>query len=181
MPSEAARQEVSPSEGSVHPENARSRASRNVSTAASAGAPVDAEAMTAKFHRLQRHKMRELVLSLLIWLGAPDLPPPQVFVVAPQELEKISGIGAGAAAVYNCHFRTVFLSAPFDRENVWKRSVLVHELEHHKQCLEGRFRLFPENLRELEGSAYAVQLHYLKKHGVLIDARLEELLTRHGL
>ncbi len=125
--------------------------------------------------------MRELVLSLLIWLGAPDLPPPQVFVVAPEEVEKIAGTGAGAAAVYNCHFRTVFLSAPFDADNVWKRSVLVHELEHHKQCLEGRFRLFPENLRELEGSAYAVQLHYLKKHGVLIDVRLEELLTRHGL
>ncbi len=123
--------------------------------------------------------MRELVLSLLIWLGAPDLPPPEVFVVPAEDVEKLAG--AGAAAAYNCRFHAVFVSKPFDPENVWKRSVLVHELEHHKQCLDGRFRLFPENLRELEGSAYTVQLHYLKKHGVLIDARLEELLTLHGL
>ncbi len=125
--------------------------------------------------------MRELVLSLLIWLGAPDLPSPQVFVVPPEDVEKLASIGAGAAAAYNCHFRAVFLSKPFDPENVWSRSVLVHELEHHKQCLDGRFRLFPENLRELEASAYAAQLRYLKERGVLVDARLEELLALHGL
>lgn len=125
--------------------------------------------------------MRELVLSLLIWLGAPDLPPPEVFVVPPEDVEKLAGTGAGAAAAYNCRFRAVFVSKPFEPENVWNRSVLVHELEHHKQCLDGRFRRFPENLRELEAGAYAAQLHYLKEHGVLIDARLEELLTLHGL
>ena len=95
-------------------------------------------------------------------------------------MAKVAGTRAGAAAAYNCHFRTVFLSKPFDAENVWNRSVLVHELEHHKQCLDGRFDLFPENVRQLEGGAYAAQLRYLKEHGVLIDARLEELLTRHG-
>ena len=125
--------------------------------------------------------MRELVLSLLLWLGVPDLPPPEVFVVPAEDVEKLAGTGAGAAAAYNCRFHAVFVAKPFDPEKVWKRSVLVHELEHHKQCLDGRFRLFPENLRELEAGAYAAQLRYLKEHGVLIDARLEELLTLHGL
>ena len=118
--------------------------------------------------------MKGLVLSLMIWLGTPNLPPPQVSVVSSEEMTKKIGV-VGPTGGYSCLLRNILLLEPFDPDNVWKRSVLVHELEHHRQCLKGDFDRL--SARELERMAYAIQIRYLEENGMKVDEDIKNTLT----
>jgi hypothetical protein len=131
--------------------------------------------------------VKELIAALLVWIGQNseyrNLAAPRYWMELPQEqidsrARADAGHGrAGTLAMYECDSHTLVLRAGFDFERAWERSILLHELVHHVQCLRhGRY----DDLCAAEREAYALQAKFLRAamaHGGVDDAALEQSIA----
>lgn len=118
--------------------------------------------------------MKELILILSLWIYNNDLPhsyvPPTVIWVSEEEIcERLNRFpGCNIEALYNCEFRIIRLGPSVDISTKRGKSSLLHELVHHRQCLEGRLEP-PTNCTDIELEAYTKQQKWLLENGVGIS------------
>lgn len=125
--------------------------------------------------------MKELILTLLLYAAnASGLPmvedTPKVLFrsectiirlaeqrpVSLAECRAMMRKGAYPYAVYDPDRRAVILPKHWSRTNMFDRSILVHELVHYLQDVHGVMTV----CAEIEPPAYAVQMKWLRAHGV---------------
>lgn len=109
----------------------------------------------------------EKIARLWAEIGASNLAPPSVAVVQPAELAAMAKLPLGwNAARYYCQWRKMYISADQAAwgDEDWFSSLLVHELIHHKQCIEGRLTASADNC-SVEVEAYTGQIAWLGKRG----------------
>lgn len=92
-------------------------------------------------------------------VGTPGYPPPSVSAISITEMHKLRG--PGVVATYLCRDRAMYVLREHATDEDWLSGVIVHELTHHKQCLEGR--LIQANICLLEVEAYTAQMAWLRK------------------
>jgi hypothetical protein len=117
--------------------------------------------------------MDALTLIMLGWIVANtgmSLPePPDIKLVPQEELVEIQ-YGPSPPettfqleALYNHHSGTVYLRESWDAEDLFDRSVLLHELVHHVQITN---ELEVPCLAALERQAYELQAQWLEEQGI---------------
>ena len=116
--------------------------------------------------------MKELLLSLILWIGANStlpaegVPPPEVEFLSSEELrtlyiiEDVCDTGE-IRALYDLNNTIIYLLEDWDKSNLIDRSFLLHELVHHLQKEEGyEVRI----IREEE--SYELQFMYLRESAI---------------
>jgi hypothetical protein len=118
--------------------------------------------------------MKELMISLLLWIGANSslsiegVVLPEVEFISSEEMHEMMNIempkdctDAKVKALYYIPKKIIYLQKEWDKNKVMDRSFLLHELIHHLQknnnyeCREKR-----------EEEAYELQFTYLKEHSI---------------
>ncbi len=131
--------------------------------------------------------MKELIAALLVWIGQSSdyrsVAAPRYWMeLTPKEIDSRARADtahgrSGALAMYECDSHTLVLRADFDFGRVWERSILLHELVHHAQCLrKGRY----DDLCAAEREAYALQARFLREAAAAqggADPELRELIA----
>ena len=84
--------------------------------------------------------------------------PPAVEAITAPEMTTMRG--PHVVATYRCNDRRILVLREQASDDDWLSGVIVHELTHHKQCIEGRLR---GNLCPLEVEAYTAQVAWLNK------------------
>lgn len=124
--------------------------------------------------------MKELIASLLLWIGAEtnynvDIVHPEIKMMTQIELEnKFYGKDIEPSgtlhAFYDPEHDAIYLNSAFDRFNAFDKGVLLHELLHYVQDVNGTVGTKFECLRESELEVYPLQKKYLLEvHGVVFD------------
>ena len=116
--------------------------------------------------------MKELLLSLILWIGANSTLPaegvilPEVEFLSSEELrtlyiiEDVCDTGE-IRALYDLNNTIIYLLEDWDKSNLIDRSFLLHELVHHLQKEEGyEVRI----IREEE--SYELQFMYLRESAI---------------
>ena len=116
--------------------------------------------------------MKELLLSLILWIGANStlpvegVPLPEVEFLSSEELhtlyiiEDVCDTGE-IRALYDLNNTIIYLLDDWDKSNLIDRSFLLHELVHHLQKEEGyELRI----IREEE--SYELQFMYLRESAI---------------
>ena len=116
--------------------------------------------------------MKELLLSLILWIGANStlpvegVPPPEVEFLSSEEfrtlyiIEDVCDTGE-IIALYDLNNTIIYLLEDWDKSNLIDRSFLLHELVHHLQKEEGyEVRI----IREEE--SYELQFMYLRESAI---------------
>tara|TARA_R110002020_G_C15980725_1_gene748429 strand:- start:287 stop:703 length:417 start_codon:yes stop_codon:yes gene_type:complete len=116
--------------------------------------------------------MKELLLSLILWIGANStlpvegVPLPEVEFLSSEELhtlyiiEDVCDTGE-IRALYDLNNTIIYLLEDWDKSNLIDRSFLLHELVHHLQKEEGyEVRI----IREEE--SYELQFMYLRESAI---------------
>ena len=106
--------------------------------------------------------MKEIVLSLVVWLGAntgyvKEVSYPTIIVAQQEELREKLGPMYGnnrILGVYTAHNATIFLDTEVDVSTLRGKSTLLHELVHHYQAKSGR--IF-SNPCLFEAEAYSIE------------------------
>lgn len=106
--------------------------------------------------------MKELLLSLMVWMGAnthykDPVALPEVKVVAQAELRAIMGTGYEGnpiLGVYTPHIGTIYLDNGIDIKTDDGKSTVLHELVHHYQARTGTRH---SNPCLFEAEAYSVE------------------------
>jgi hypothetical protein len=114
--------------------------------------------------------MKEILTALMIWLGTNtpfntnvDLPK---VVFLPQNTMEQMFYGDNdyepdqLHGLYNKDIDTIFLADDWDRNDAWDMGVLVHEMVHYLQDMNG-MEFACSN--EMEKMAWPIQQFYLKK------------------
>jgi len=116
--------------------------------------------------------MKELMLSLILWIGANSTLPvegvtlPEIEFISSEELHDLYTIEEACdtveiRALYDLNNTIIYLLDDWDQNNLIDRSFLLHELVHHLQKEEGyEFRI----MREEE--SYEIQFIYLKESAI---------------
>ena len=107
-----------------------------------------------------------------MWIGSEtgydvDIPHPRVVLVDQVQMELLVQNGVLAEtypidqlhAFYNTKTKTIYLRASWRKYNQWDRSVLLHELLHHVQTLNG---VTYQCIQQMEEEAWPLQKKYLK-------------------
>lgn len=116
--------------------------------------------------------MKELMLSLLLWIGANSSLPtervilPQVKFISSEEMSQIFNVNVDCSdttvkALYHIKNKIIYLHEDWDQSNLIDRSFLLHELVHHRQRKEGY-----ECREKKEKEAYELQFKYLRENDV---------------
>lgn len=114
--------------------------------------------------------VRDLVAELETWLDAhTDLPradlPPEAIVLVDTEAEATQGQSAHVddtvRATYDEEEARIYLVRPWYSDRVQDRSVLLHELVHHRQAAAQHWYC-PQ---AMEWDAYLIQESYLEQRG----------------
>tara|TARA_Y100000287_G_scaffold27494_1_gene19246 strand:- start:414 stop:839 length:426 start_codon:yes stop_codon:yes gene_type:complete len=124
--------------------------------------------------------MKELIASLLLWIGAEtnynvDLVHPEIKMMTQIELEhKFYGHDKTPSgtlhAFYDPENDVIYLNSNFDRFNAFDKGILLHELMHYVQDVNGVVGTRFECMRETELEVYPLQKKYLLEvHGVVFD------------
>ena len=124
--------------------------------------------------------MKELIASLLLWIGAEtnynvDIVHPEIKMMTQIELEnKFYGKDIEPSgtlyAFYDPEHDAIYLNSAFDRFNAFDKGVLLHELLHYVQDVNGTVGKKFECLRQSELEVYPLQKKYLLEvHGVVFD------------
>jgi hypothetical protein len=124
--------------------------------------------------------MKELMLSLLIWISAntpfayEDTPLPGVVTASEEEMVQIRFRGdvpegidmdsVAAAGLYVFEARNVYLWDQIDLKTVEGKAALLHELVHYLQYEHGEHQIV-DCIPQLEQAAYLAEAKYLKQHG----------------
>lgn len=114
--------------------------------------------------------MKELMFSLLLWIGTNSSLPsenvtlPQVEFVSSEEMRSLFGMekvccGAILNGLYQIEDKIIYLHEDWDQYDLLDRSFLLHELVHHHQKKEGY-----ACREEKEKEAYELQFKYLKEN-----------------
>ena len=116
--------------------------------------------------------MKELMISLILWIGANSTLPaegvilPEVEFLSSEELrtlyiiEDVCDTGE-IRALYDLNNTIIYLLEDWDKSNLIDRSFLLHELVHHLQKEEGyEVRI----IREEE--SYELQFMYLRESAI---------------
>ena len=112
--------------------------------------------------------MKELMMSLLLWIGANStlpvegVPLPEIEFLSSEELHNLyteeDACDTNYRALYDMNHTIIYLLDDWDESNLIDRSFLLHELVHHVQKEEGyEFRV----MREEE--SYLLQFSYLEE------------------
>jgi len=112
--------------------------------------------------------MKELMMSLLLWIGANStlpvegVPLPEIEFLSSEELHNLYTVedacDTNYRALYDMNHTIIYLLDDWDESNLIDRSFLLHELVHHVQKEEGyEFRV----MREEE--SYLLQFSYLEE------------------
>ena len=116
--------------------------------------------------------MKELLLSLILWIGANStlpvegVPLPEVEFLSSEELHTLYTIEdvcdtGEISALYDLNNTIIYLLEDWDKSNLIDRSFLLHELVHHLQKEEGyELRI----IREEE--SYELQFMYLRESAI---------------
>jgi hypothetical protein len=116
--------------------------------------------------------MKELLLSLILWIGANStlpvegVPLPEVEFLSSEELHTLYIIQdvcdtGEIRALYDLNNTIIYLLEDWDKSNLIDRSFLLHELVHHLQKEEGyELRI----IREEE--SYELQFMYLRESAI---------------
>mgnify|MGYP003655461239 FL=1 len=116
--------------------------------------------------------MKELLLSLILWIGANStlpvegVPLPEVEFLSSEELHTLYIIQdvcdtGEIRALYDLNNTIIYLLDDWDKSNLIDRSFLLHELVHHLQKEEGyELRI----IREEE--SYELQFMYLRESAI---------------
>ena len=111
----------------------------------------------------------KLLLSASVLSGyAPPDEPPRVGVVSDRELRVVGCSGQCSANGLYTPGRGILISDRLDpAADVRTRAVLLHEIVHYLQDLNGAFADLPPCERYLarEQEAYTVENRYLKRYG----------------
>lgn len=111
----------------------------------------------------------KLLLSASTLSGyAPPAAPPRVSVVTERELRAVGCSGQCSANGLYSPGRGILISDRLDpAADVRARAVLLHEIVHYLQDLNGAFGDLPSCERYLarEREAYAVENRYLRRYG----------------
>ena len=114
-------------------------------------------------------KMKELMLSLILWIGANSTLPvegvtlPEIEFLSSEELHTLYTIEDACdtgeiRALYDLNNALIYLLNDWDKSNLIDRSFLLHELVHHLQKEEGyEFKI----IRDEE--SYELQFMYLRE------------------
>ena len=124
--------------------------------------------------------MKELIASLLLWIGAEtnynvDLVHPEIKMMTQLELEhKFYGHDKTPSgtlyAFYDPEHDVIYLNVEFDRFNAFDKGVLLHELLHYVQDKNEIVGKKFQCMRETELEVYPLQKKYLLEvHGVVFD------------
>lgn len=84
---------------------------------------------------------------------------PEVLSVLKYNDPKVEVLG-----LYECSTQSLWLTFGFATEDRFQKSIIIHELVHHAQCVTGKHAL-AECGAELEDEAYDIQEEWLKQHG----------------
>lgn len=113
--------------------------------------------------------MKELMLSLILWIGANSTLPvegvtlPEIEFLSSEELHTLYTIEDACdtgeiRALYDLNNALIYLLDDWDDSNLIDRSFLLHELVHHLQKEEGyEFKI----IRDEE--SYELQFMYLRE------------------
>jgi|TARA_R110002020_G_scaffold188301_3_gene387042 hypothetical protein len=112
--------------------------------------------------------MKELMVSLLIWIGAnstlpvEDVPLPEIEYLSSEELYTLYTIedacDTNYRALYDMNHTIIYLLDDWNKSNLIDRSFLLHELVHHVQKEEGY-----ESRVMREEESYQLQFSYLQE------------------
>ena len=114
--------------------------------------------------------MKEIIMALMIWLGANtnfnvDVPVPKVLFVTQDQLEQAYYGGEKYEGVtlhgfYDTKLNLIILPDTWDRREGWDLSVLLHEIVHYVQDMN---RVTFKCLQEMEKDTWPLQQKYLKE------------------
>tara|TARA_E500000178_G_scaffold351482_1_gene412665 strand:+ start:2285 stop:2716 length:432 start_codon:yes stop_codon:yes gene_type:complete len=124
--------------------------------------------------------MKELIISLLLWIGAEtnynvDVAQPEIKMMSQTALEhKFYGHKKPANgtlhAFYDPKTDIIYLNENFDRFNAFHKGVLLHELLHYVIDLNDVVGKKFQCMRETELEVYPLQEKYLLEvHGVVFE------------
>ncbi len=107
-----------------------------------------------------------VTLTATLWadMGYPGYNPPEVRTIQPAEMAVMRS--NFTVATYICRERKMYIRADHATESDWLSGVLVHELTHHRQCVEGRLA-YVKDMCPLEVEAYRAQIAWLEKQAEL--------------
>ena len=106
-------------------------------------------------------------LTATLWadMGYPGQNPPEVHAIQPAEMAALRN--NAVVATYICRGRAMYIRDDHVTDPDWLAGVLIHELTHHKQCIEGRLSGIRDTCM-IEVEAYRAQIAWFRK---LADAR----------
>ena len=112
--------------------------------------------------------MKELMVSLLLWIGANStlpvegVPLPEIEFLSSEELYTLYTIedacDTNYRALYDMNHTIIYLLDDWNKSNLIDRSFLLHELVHHVQKEEGY-----ESRGMREEESYQLQFSYLQE------------------
>jgi len=106
------------------------------------------QSMTAKMERLWGE------------IGYSGYTPPSVSAISRTEMQAMRG--PFVVATYQCNGRAIYINADQSVDDDWLSGIIVHELVHHKQCLDGKLSSGVDMCR-IEVEAYTAQIAWLRK------------------
>jgi len=114
--------------------------------------------------------MKEILTALMIWLGAntqfnTNYDIPRVIFLPQQQLEDMfygdaEHLPDSLHGLYDRDVDTIYLSDDWDRRSAWDMGVLVHEMVHYLQDMNG---ITFNCMAEMEKTAWPIQHKYLKQ------------------
>ena len=106
-------------------------------------------------------------LTTALWreIGVDGHGPPEAHAIQPAEMAALRN--STVVATYYCSGRRMYVRADQATDDDWLSGILVHELTHHKQCIEGRLTR-ASDMCPIEVEAYRAQIAWLRK---LADSR----------
>ena len=114
--------------------------------------------------------MKEIIMALMIWIGANtnynvDVPAPMFWFITQDQLEQAYYGGEKYEGVtlhgfYDTKLNLIILPDTWDRTDPWDQSLLLHEIIHYLQDMNGTKYIC---LEEMEKDTWPLQKQYLKE------------------
>ncbi len=121
--------------------------------------------------------MKELIAALLIWIGTHtgynvDIPHPEVILTPNVCTYWNKPENCGVAGMYSDESNIIVLNSAFDEESDRHISMLLHEVVHHVQNLNGTLlRSTVDERCAVEREAYLLQGNWLIERGTVAFRR----------
>ena len=114
--------------------------------------------------------MKEIIMALMIWIGANtnynvDVPVPKLWFLTQEQLEQAyygdkEYEGTILYGFYNIKLNLIAIPDTWDRTDPWDQSVLLHEMIHYLQDVN---QIEYPCIEEMEKDTWPLQKQYLKE------------------